>query len=43
MGDKLFLRAIIGELAGQQVVEIEDWFGELGKSLLERMPKEASK
>jgi hypothetical protein len=43
VGDKLFLRTIVGELADRHVVEIEDWFAELGKSLLERTPKQSSK
>lgn len=43
VGDKLFLRAIVGDLADQQVVDIEDWFGKLGKSLLDRAPKEFAK
>jgi len=36
VGDKLFLRAIVGsELANSQSVEMEKWFCELGKSLLD--------
>ena len=35
VGDKLFLRAIVGDLADSKSVEVETWFGELGKNLLE--------
>ena len=36
VGDKLFLRALVGEeLAKSDAVQVEDWFGELAKRLLE--------
>jgi hypothetical protein len=35
VGDKLFLRAIVGELADKRSVNIEDWFCKLGTNLLE--------
>jgi hypothetical protein len=35
VGDKLFLRAIVGDLADSKSVEVETWFRELGKNLLE--------
>jgi hypothetical protein len=35
VGDKLFLRAIVGDLADATSVNIEDWFLRLGKALLE--------
>jgi hypothetical protein len=35
IGDKLFLRAIVGELADAKTVEVEKWFRELGTNLLE--------
>jgi hypothetical protein len=35
VGEKLFLRAIVGSLADSNSVELEKWFQELGKSLLE--------
>jgi hypothetical protein len=39
IGDKLFLRTLVGsELAGSDHVELERWFAELGKRLLEPMP-----
>lgn len=44
VGDKLFLRALVGEKLGREPsaktpsVEVEDWFLELGKRLLESVP-----
>jgi hypothetical protein len=38
IGDKLFLRSIVGNLADSKFIEIDDWFMELGKSLLEPLP-----
>jgi hypothetical protein len=35
VGDKLFLRAIVGDMADASSVEVEEWFQELGKNLLE--------
>ena len=35
VGDKLFLRAIVGDLADSKSVEVETWFRELGTNLLE--------
>jgi hypothetical protein len=35
VGDKLFLRAIVGELADATAVSVEEWFLRLGKALLE--------
>jgi Patatin-like phospholipase len=35
VGDKLFLRSIIGDLAGAKSIHIEEWFREIGKNLLE--------
>lgn len=34
VGDKLFLRAIVGSLADSNSVEVEKWFHQLGKNLL---------
>lgn len=34
VGDKLFLRAIVGSLADKNDVHVEDWFGALGKAML---------
>jgi hypothetical protein len=39
VGDKLFLRAIIGDLADENLVGLEQWFLRLGKSLLDPLPK----
>lgn len=39
VGDKLFLRAIVGNLADSKEVKLEEWFLQLGKSLLEPAPK----
>jgi hypothetical protein len=41
VGNKLFLRAIVGELADEQVeqVKLEEWFLRLGQSLLDPLPK----
>jgi hypothetical protein len=39
VGDKLFLRAIVGNLADSKEVKLEEWFLQLGKSLLEPIPK----
>lgn len=38
VGDKLFLRAIVGSVADSKSVEIEKWFCELGQSLLDPCP-----
>jgi len=38
VGDKLFLRTIIGDLADERPIEVERWFCELGKRLLEPLP-----
>jgi hypothetical protein len=38
VGDKLFLRAIVGELADAKAVGVEEWFLQLGKALLEPLP-----
>lgn len=36
VGDKLFLRALVGEeLAKSESVQVEEWFGELGRRLLD--------
>jgi hypothetical protein len=35
VGDKLFLRAIVGDVADSHSISVENWFLELGKSLLE--------
>lgn len=36
MGDKLFLKAIVGEkMSTDKHVEVEKWFSALGRSLLE--------
>ena len=35
IGDKFFLRAIVGELADAKTIKVEDWFRELGENLLE--------
>jgi len=35
IGDKLFLRAFVGDLATASTVSLEDWFGALGQSLLD--------
>jgi hypothetical protein len=35
VGDKLFLRAIVGDLADSKEVDVEEWFLRLGKCLLE--------
>jgi hypothetical protein len=39
IGDKLFLRAIVGDLADAKSVNLEQWFRHLGKNLLEPLPK----
>jgi hypothetical protein len=39
IGDKLFLRAIVGEMAEASSVEVESWFGELGTNLLEPLSR----
>ena len=39
VGDKLFLRAIVGDLADAKSVDLEQWFLQLGKGLLEPLPK----
>ncbi len=39
VGDKLFLRAIVGNLADSKEVKLQEWFLQLGKSLLEPPPK----
>jgi hypothetical protein len=41
VGDKLFLRAIVGDMADARSVEVENWFQELGKNLLEPRPVSA--
>jgi len=38
VGEKLFLRAIVGNLADSKKVTIDKWFLELGKSLLTPLP-----
>lgn len=38
VGDKLFLRALVGELAESKSIRVEQWFQELGKNLLEPLP-----
>lgn len=38
VGDKLFLRAIVGRLADAGDVEVEDWFETIGTSVLEPIP-----
>jgi hypothetical protein len=35
VGDKLFLRAIVGDIAGARPVNLEDWFSATGQSMLE--------
>jgi hypothetical protein len=36
VGDKLFLRALVGEeLAKSESIQVEEWFGELARRLLE--------
>ena len=35
VGDKLFLRAIVGDLADSDAVDVQQWFLRLGNSLLE--------
>ncbi len=40
VGDKLFLRALVGEeMAGSEQIHIEEWFGELGRRLLDPLPE----
>jgi hypothetical protein len=39
IGNKLFLRAIVGKLADSKEVKLEEWFLQLGKNLLEPLPK----
>jgi hypothetical protein len=39
IGDKLFLRAIIGDLADAKLVNLEQWFLQLGKNLLEPLSR----
>jgi hypothetical protein len=34
IGDKLFLRAIVGGLADSEDLQLEDWFGALGVAML---------
>ncbi|HDR9087463.1 TPA: patatin-like phospholipase family protein [Burkholderia vietnamiensis] len=34
VGDKLFMKAIVGELAGEQSVSVEEWFRLAGRSIL---------
>ena len=38
IGDKLFLRALVNDLADSKDVQIEDWFEALGRNLLEPLP-----
>jgi len=38
IGDKLFLESIIGNCANSKSVEIDQWFLEMGKSLLDPLP-----
>jgi len=38
IGDKLFLRALVSDLADSKDVQIEDWFEALGRNLLEPLP-----
>ena len=35
IGNKLFLRSVIGNVADKKTVQIDEWFRELGKNLLE--------
>ncbi len=39
VGDKLFLHALVGNMATSADIKIEDWFRELGKNLLEPLPQ----
>ena len=46
VGDKLFLRALLGqEMSESKSINVEKWFGELGKNLLEPLsnPNRAAK
>jgi hypothetical protein len=38
VGDKLFLEPIIGKLARSEEIDLQEWFGKLGKSLLRKLP-----
>jgi hypothetical protein len=38
IGDKLFLRSIIGDCASVKSIRIDQWFLEMGKSLLDPLP-----
>lgn len=38
VGDKLFLTALVGGLTNSSGVKLEEWFGALGKNLLEPLP-----
>jgi hypothetical protein len=38
VGDKLFLKALVGKLANSDSVQVEEWFCELGKNLLQPLP-----
>jgi len=38
IGDKLFLRALVNDLADSKEVKVEDWFEALGRNLLEPLP-----
>jgi hypothetical protein len=40
VGEKLFLRALVGDLADARSVELEQWFSQLGQGLLDPLPKE---
>jgi hypothetical protein len=42
IGNKLFLRAIVGDMAGADHVNLEDWFLRLGKALLEPIQVQAN-
>jgi hypothetical protein len=39
VGDKLFLEPIVGKLAKSKDIELQEWFGRLGKSLLKKLPE----
>ena len=38
VGDKLFLKALVGKLVNSNSVRVEEWFCELGKNLLQPLP-----
>lgn len=41
VGDKLFLHAVVGQIADADKVEVEDWFEAIGGSMLEPSPARA--